>query len=264
MIPIRLLFTLVLLFVFAANTLAVADDATVYLGTYSRGKSKGIYVSRLDLKSGALGAPELAAESENPSFLALHPSGRFLYAANEISAFNGEKAGSVSAFAIDPATHKLKLLNRQSSRGTGPCHLVLDAAGKNVLVANYGGGSVTVMPLHADGSLDTASSFIQHSGSSVDPKRQQAPHAHSINLDAASRFAFVPDLGLDKVMIYRFDGKEGALAPNDPPFATVKPGSGPRHFTFSPDSRHAWVINEMFSTITAFDYDARTARSRKS
>src|ERR1043165_2075773 len=111
----------------AAFATSAADDATVYLGTYSRGKSKGIYVSRLDLKSGALGAPELAAESENPSFLAPHPNGRFLYAVNEINTFNGEKAGSVSAFAIDPATHKLKPLNRQSSRGTGPCHLVVDA-----------------------------------------------------------------------------------------------------------------------------------------
>lgn len=239
------------------DTTVFGEEAWAYFGTYSRGKSKGIYVSHFDLKTGALSAPELAAEAENPSFLVIHPNGRFLYAANEISEFKGEKAGSVSAFAIDTATHKLTLLGLQSSRGQGPCHLVVDRAARHVLLANYGGGSIASLPLRDDGSLGAATSFIQHSGSSVNAKRQSEAHAHSINLDAAGRFAYVPDLGMDKVMIYRFDSKTGALTANDPAYAAVAPGSGPRHFAFSPDGRHAYVINEMLSTITTFTYDDR-------
>jgi 6-phosphogluconolactonase len=229
----------------------------VYVGTYTGTKSQGIYVFEMDLTSGATTPARLAGEAVNPSFVAIHPSQRFLYAVGEVSDFAGKKSGGVSAFAIDASTGNLTLLNQQSSGGAGPCHLVVDKAGKNVLVANYGGGSVAVLPIQADGKLGEASCFIQHTGKSVNPRRQEAPHAHSINLDAANHFAFVADLGLDKVLVYRFDAAKGTLTPNDPPAASVAPGAGPRHFAFHPGGRYAYVINEMGNTVTAFNYDAQ-------
>lgn len=232
-------------------------ETLVYFGTYTGKKSKGIYVSRLDTATGKLGVPELAAETTSPSFLAVDPKNRFLYAVNEVSDFAGKKTGAVGAFALDATSGKLTLLNQRSSVGPGPCHLVTDKAGKNVLVANYGGGSVAVLPVGKDGSLAPASAFIQHTGSSVDKGRQEAPHAHGIYLDAANRFAFVPDLGQDKVVVYRFDAGKGTLTPNEPPSASVAPGSGPRHFAFHPSGRFAYVITEMACTVTAFACDSK-------
>jgi len=226
----------------------------VYFGTYTGPKSKGIYLSRLDLASGKLSAPILAAETEQPSFLALHPNRQFLYAVNETG--GGRRGtGQVTAFAVE-ADGKLKLLNQQPSRGSAPCHLVVDRAGKTLLLANYGGGSVAAFPVAADGRLGESSAFIQHAGSGTNPQRQKEPHAHSINLDAANRFAVAADLGLDKVLVYRFDTAKGTLSPNEPPSASVKAGSGPRHFAFHPKGRNAYVINELASTVTAFQYDA--------
>jgi len=230
-------------------------EMLVYFGTYTGEKSKGVYVSRLDLASGALTPPELAAETASPSFLAVHPSQKFLYAANEVSEFQGKASGSVSAFAIDRNTGRLTALNQQPSVGRGPAHLVVDKAGRNVLVANYGGGSVAVVPIGTDGALKPPSAFIQHTGASVNPQRQQGPHAHSINVDPANRFAYVADLGLDKVLVYRFDAEKGSLVANDPPFAAVAPGAGPRHFAIHPNARFAYVINEMSLTVTAFRRD---------
>ena len=227
----------------------------VYFGTYTTETTKGIYFSSLDPATGKLSPAELAAEVKNPSFLAIHPTRKFLYAVSEISDFDGKPVGGVSAFSIDPATGRLTLLNQQSSAGAGPCHLVVDAAGKNVLVANYGGGSVCVLPIGAEGRLAPASSSIQHKGSSVDKQRQEGPHAHSINLDPANKFAFAADLGLDKVLIYRFDGAKGTLTANDPPAGVVAPGSGPRHFAFHPSGKYAFVNNEMTSSVTSFAYD---------
>ncbi len=230
-------------------------ETLVYFGTYTGKKSKGIYVSRLDTATGRLKEPELAAQTASPSFLAVHPGGKLLYAVNEVSKADGKPVGMVSAFAIEAPTGKLSALNERSSVGAGPCHLIVDPAGRNVLVANYGGGSVAVLPVQADGALRENSSFVQHRGSSAKPQRQEGPHAHGIYLDAAGRYAFVPDLGLDKVLIYRFDARKGALAPNDPPSAAVAPGSGPRHFAFHPKGRFAYVINEISCTVTAFRCD---------
>lgn len=237
----------------AAQRSTNAEQYFVYFGTYSGAKSKGIYVSRLNAATGVVTQPELAAEATNPSFLALHPNRKFLYAVGEI--WSSPQQGGVTGFAINPQTGKLTALNQQSSGGAGPCHLTVDTAGKHVLVANYGGGSIAVLPIAADGHLGEATAFIQHSGSSVNPKRQAAPHAHGIYLDPANRFAFVPDLGLDKVLVYRFDAQAGTLTPNDPPAAVVKPGAGPRHFTWHPNGRFAYVISELDSTVTAFAYD---------
>ena len=229
----------------------------VYFGTYTGTKSQGIYVSRFDPVTGKLGAPELAAGTKNPSFVAIHPNHRFLYAVGEFSTGDGKKGGVVSAFAIDPASGKLALLNQQpAGAGGAPCHVNVDKAGEHVMAANYGGGSVVVLALNPDGSLGKTTAFVQHTGSSVNPKRQAGPHAHQISLDAANRFVFVPDLGLDKVMIYRY-GPKGALTPNDPAFATIAPGAGPRHIAFHPNGRFAYVINEIACTMTVFSYDAK-------
>lgn len=230
----------------------------VYFGTYTGEKSQGVYVSRLDRATGALTPPELAAATPSPSFLAVHPSRQYLYAVNEVRDFRGEPVGSVSAFTIDAASGKLTALNAQGSGGNGPAHLVVDRAGKNVLVANYGGGSVAVLPVGADGTLKPASAVVQHTGSSVHPKRQTKPYAHSINVDPANRFAYAADLGLDKVLIYRFDADKGSLVANDPPFASVQPGAGPRHFAFHPKGRFAYVINELLLTVTAFSHDGKS------
>jgi 6-phosphogluconolactonase len=250
------LITLIAISPFTAGGPAPGTDYLVYIGTYTRGNSKGIYAYRMDSATGKLTSLDLAAESTSPSFLAIHPNQRFLYAANEIENFEGQKGGAVSAYSIDPASGKLTLLNRVSSRGGGPCHLVVDKTGKDVLVANYGGGSVAVLPLAEDGRLREASAFIQHSGSSVNPARQKGPHAHSINVSPDNRFAVAADLGLDELLVYRFDPAKGALTANDPPFTKVNPGAGPRHFAFHPGGRFAYVINEMQSTVTALAYDA--------
>jgi 6-phosphogluconolactonase len=234
-----------------------AGEMFVYVGTYTGEKStsKGVYVARLDLQTGKVTAPELAAETPNPSFLAVHPAGRFLYAANEVRSFGDKETGSVSAFAIDGGSGKLTPLNQESSGGRGPVYVVVDKTGRNVLVSNYGDGSVAALPIGADGLLKPATSFIQHTGSSVHPTRQQSPRAHSINLSPNNRFAYAADLGVDKVFIYRFDAEKGTLAASDPPFAAVQPGAGPRHFAFHPDGRFAYVINEINVTLTAFAAD---------
>ena len=234
----------------------------VYIATYTQGKSEGIYVYRMH-PSGALEFVSKATGVDNPSFLDIHPQGRYLYAVNEVGEFAGKPSGAVSAFAIDSQTGELTYLNQQPSRGTGPCYLSVDQTGKFVLVANYGGGSVSVLPIQDDGRLGEATDFIQHQGSSVNPRRQEGPHAHSIVLDKANRYAFAPDLGLDKIMIYRLDLTQGKLIPNDMPWAQVKAGAGPRHFDFHQTSRYAYVINEIDSTLTAFAYDGTKGTLRE-
>jgi 6-phosphogluconolactonase len=240
----------------ALSTLALAatgERVRVYVGTYTDGTSRGIYRFDFDPATGSMSEPVLAVETKNPSFLALHPSGRFLYAVGEISSFEGQKTGAVSAFAVEARTGDLVLLNQQASEGAGPCHLVVDREGRNVLVANYGGGTVAVLPIDADGRLKKATSVRVHEGSGPNQARQQKPHAHGIYLDAAERFALSPDLGADRVFVYRFDAANGTLLPHSA--APLDPGSGPRHLAFDPGGRHAYVINELLSTITAFSYD---------
>jgi 6-phosphogluconolactonase len=239
----------------ATDKNAKPDKLWVYIGTYTGKNSKGIYRAELDLATGKLSAPVLAGEATNPSFLAIHPNQRFLYAVGEVDKVGDKKGGAVNAFAIDPKTGSLTLLNQESSGGGGPCHIVVDKAGKNVLSANYGGGSVCVHPIGADGKLGAATAFIQHKGSSVDKSRQENPHAHSINVDAANRFAFAADLGLDKVLIYKLDAAKGTLTPNEPPSVSVAGGAGPRHFAFHPNGKFAYVINEMGNTVTPLAYD---------
>ena len=229
----------------------------VYFGTYTGARSKGIYVSRFDPATGQLAAPELAVATASPSFLALHPSRRFLYAAGEASRLEGKRVGVVSAFGLDPTSGRLTLLNQQSSGGEGPCHLAVDQSGKCLLVANYGNGAIAALPIQVDGALGEPGTVIQHQGSSVNPSRQAGPHAHFITTDPANRFALACDLGLDKVLVYRLDPAKAALVANDPPFASVKPGSGPRHLVFHPTGRFVFLVNEMSATLTEFAYDAK-------
>jgi len=239
----------------AAPILAAGKQYLVYVGTYTAGgKSKGIEVLRFDASTGKLSAAELAGETSNPSFLTIHQNGKHLYAVGEFS--DKEKGGGLSAFEIDKATRKLKPLNQVGTRGGGPCHLLVDKTGKNVIVANYGGGSVAAFPLEAGGRVKEAASFIQHHGSSIDPKRQQGPHAHSVNISPDNRFVFVADLGLDQVLVYRFDAAKCELTPNDPPFVKVRPGGGPRHFSLHPSVKFAYANSEMGNAVTAFRYDA--------
>lgn len=235
---------------------AAAAEYWVYFGTYTRGDSKGIYKATINTSTGKLSEAEVAAETKNPSFLAIHPNGKFLYAVNEVNDTDGKPVGAVTAYKIDPATGNLTELNWSSTKGAGPCHLIVDPTGKNVLAANYGGGSVVCIPIKPDGSLAAASSFIQHTGSSVNPTRQQGPHAHSINVDPNNHFAVAADLGLDKLLVYRFDPQTGSLKPNDPPFVKTPAGGGPRHFAFHPSGKFAYNNNEISLSETAYTYNA--------
>jgi 6-phosphogluconolactonase len=228
-----------ILFLTACNFAQAQEKYRVYLGTYTGKDSNGIYQCELNLKDGSLSNATLAGETSSPSFIAIHPNKKYLYAVNEGKA-------TVSAFAIDGKSGNLTFLNSQPSQGGAPCHLVVDPTGKNVLAANYGGGSCICIPIEADGKLGKASSFQQHVG-----KRK---NGHSIHVDKANKFALCCDLGLDKVIIYAFDASKGMLTPHGA-FDTPK-GSGPRHFAWHPDGKAAYINGESNLTIIACDYDA--------
>ncbi len=234
-------------------TTALAADATFYLGTYTRsGKSQGIYAGTLDPATGKLGPLKLAAEARNPSFVALSPNGKFLYASGEGAAGQG-----MLAFAVQP-DKMLKPLNTGDTGGAGNCHVWVDATGGTAFAANYGGGSIAAFRLKPDGSLGERSAFVQFTGSSANPKRQSAPHAHSIYSDAQNKFVYSPDLGTDNVWIFKFDAAKGTLAPADPPSGKVPAGGGPRHLAIHPSGKFAFVNNEMTLTVTAFARDEKT------
>lgn len=230
----------------------------VFVGDYTtrNGRAEGIYVYELDAQTGALAHRQTVAGPVNPSFLALHPSRRFLYAVSEMQDVDGRTGGGLMAFAIDQTTGALRMLNQQSSQGAGPCHVAVEATGKYALVANFQSGSIAMLPIQSDGSLAPASDVIQHAGSSAHPERQRGPHAHSINPDPTNRFALVADLGLDKVLTYRLDLAAGKLRPHDYPWAQTRAGAGPRHVDFHPNGRYVYVINEIDSTLSSFAYDA--------
>ena len=247
------------------------DKIWIYLGTYTHAAGRGIYRCDFDLATGELayGGFEsdcksddasragLAAETNQPSFLALHPKRPLLYCVNEVSDYEQGESGIVSAYEIGQETGRLKLLNRRASLGPKPCHLAADPTGRCLLVANYAAGSVACFPIRPDGSLGESSSFFMHHGSSVHPTRQTCPHAHGVTVDPAGRFVFVPDLGMDKVVVYRLDAENCRLKPNAPTSVELPPGAGPRHIVFSQDARFAYVVNELLSTISVFRYDCR-------
>ena len=238
----------------------------VFVGTYTEpilfgtgqilvGKGKGIHIYRFDTLSGALEPYGVAEGVRNPSYLAFHPSHRFLYAVNEYKEFEGRASGAISAFTLDPDKGQLTFINQKPTGGTDPCHLTVTRSGDCVLVANFASGSLCVLPIRPDGSLGDDGDFVQHQGSSIDPKRQVGPHAHAVTLDLQERFAFVPDLGIDKVMIYELDAAHAKVKPNHTSWAAVRPGAGPRQLVMHPGGRFAYLINELNSTMTAFRYD---------
>ncbi len=239
----------------AAISNALAQEYLVYVGTYTGNGSDGIYAYRFDPATGESGPVELAAATANPSFLAIDPQGRFLYAVNELDTFQHQPTGAVSAFVIDRETGKLRLLQQVSSLGAGPAHLSLDRSARYLMAANYGSGNVAVFPIGNDGQLAPHSAFVQNAGSSVNPERQAGPHAHFIQVTGDNRFVMVADLGLDKVLVYRFDADTGSLTPGNPGFVQMDPGAGPRHLAFAPSGKFVYVVNEMASAVTAFEYE---------
>lgn len=238
---------------------ASAKEMFVYFGTYNSHGSKGIYSAKMDPDTGQLSEPKLAALAKNASFLAIAPDGRHLYCVLEIDDFGDKPSGGIGAFRINQHG-KLNLINAVPTAGGSPCHLIVDAKGRHVLAANYGGGSVCAIAIDEDGSLGARTAFVQHTGSSVNKQRQEGPHAHSIQLDAQNRFAVAADLGLDQLLVYRYDAAKGSLVPNDPPFTKLAPGSGPRHFAFHPNGRLACVNHEIASAITSLRYDPDAGR----
>lgn len=243
------------------NVVEESPRGYAYVGNYTRiepyprGRAEGVNVYDLDLATGNMRLVQTAPGALNPTFVTLDPSQRRLYAVNAVPEIDGHPGGAVSAYSIDPADGRLTYLNRVSSGGEGPCFVAVESTGRFVLVANYGGGSVAVLPIQPDGSLGPATDFVQHEGSSVNPRRQEKAHAHSINVDPSNRRALVCDLGLDRVMVYRLDLDRGKLTPNEEPWVAARPGAGPRHLSFHPSGRYAYVINELDSTITVYAYD---------
>jgi 6-phosphogluconolactonase len=235
-----------------------APQYLAFIGTYTnKTDSKGIYSFRFDPKTGQLTPIGLAAPSQDPSFLTIAHNGKYLYAVNELSTFNGKSSGAVTAYSLDHKSLKLTELDQVPSGGADPCHLSLDQTGKYLLVANYTGGSIASFPIASDGRLGPATFFGQHTGSGPNKERQEAPHAHYITASFDNRFVFVVDLGLDEVLIYRFNSANGALTPNDPPFAKLAPASGPRHLAFHPNKKFAYVLSELNSTVTALAYNSQ-------
>src|ERR1700730_13025607 len=226
----------------------------VFAGTYTnKTESKGIYGFEFDADTGTLTPQGLAAETRDPSWVAVHPGGKFLYAANEAG-----KASTVSAFAVDAKSGKLTLLNQIASLGEDPCYFSFDKAGKYLLVANYSSGTIAVFPILADGQLGEHTALVKDQGATGPNKeRQEGPHAHWIETSPDNRFVLVADLGLDEVLVYKFDATSGALTPNEPAFARLKAGSGPRHAVFYPNGEFVFAVSELSSTATSFAYDAK-------
>ena len=249
----------------AAAAQAPAAEHLMYVGTYTGTGSEGIYAFRFDPTTGDTTPVGLVAVTENPSFIAVDPKGQFLYAVNEVETFRDEPTGAISVFAIDRESGMLNLLQQVSSLGGSPAHLSLDTSARNLLLANYGGGNVAVFPIGRDGRLGEHSALVQNSGSSVNPERQEGPHAHFIQVTPDNRLAIVADLGLDKLLVHRFDPETGSLTPGSPAFVRADPGSGPRHVAFAPSGKFVYAVNELTSTVTVFAYqqDPGTLRSRQ-
>jgi 6-phosphogluconolactonase len=230
-----------------------AQEQLVFISAFAGGEKGAIHAYHLDLETGKLKLVQRTTDVEHPFYLALSPNQKFLYSIHA-KQFGSKEDEEVAAYELVGRTGKLKLLNRQSARGSAACYLDVDATGKTVLVANYLTGSAAALPVKDDGSLGPVSSFMQHAGSSVNPDRQKEPHAHCIVVSPDSRSAYVADLGLDKILCYRLDGANAKLTPAPQPFIRTPPGAGPRHLTFHPNGKQVYVINELHNSVTQFDY----------
>jgi 6-phosphogluconolactonase len=241
---------------FSPSLSSSADDPLTFVSSFAGADKGAITAFRLSLEDGSLRPLERTGGIENPFFIAVSPDQRFLYAVHA-KAFGGKDDEEVAAYAIEKASGKLTLLNRQSAKGTATCYLEVDATGKTLLLANYASGSVAALPIREDGSLAEAASFIQHQGGSkVDPKRQDGPYAHSIVFSPDNRFAYAADLGLDQILSYRLDPATAKLDAASPAFVASPPGAGPRHLTFAPDGKNLYAIDELSNTITRYSRDA--------
>lgn len=240
---------------FGNGSRVLAAEYRVFVGTYTGKESRGIYSFSLDASKERIGALGLAAEAENPSFLAIHPNRRFLYAVNEVNEFDGEASGAVVAYQIRP-DGSLLFLNQAATGGGAPCHLVVEATGNFLLVANYNGGSVSVFRLGGDGLIGERTELVQHLGSGKHPRRQRRPHAHSVNLDVGNRYVAVADLGVDKVFVYPLDVATGRLRLAKAGAVSLPPGSGPRHFAFHPRGKLAFVNGELSSSLASLRWDS--------
>ncbi|HEX7294868.1 MAG TPA: lactonase family protein [Pyrinomonadaceae bacterium] len=246
------------LFSLRSKASAAPEEQTLYVGTYTSGtsKSEGIYIYRLNMSTGALKHFKTVKGVVDPSYLAIDRKRRFLFAVNEVSQFEGQPGGAVSSFSIDRKTGDLTYLNQKPSKGASPCYVSQDRTGRFVLLANYESGTAAVLPIEKNGNLGEAVSVVQHTGASINRDRQQGPHAHCILTDKGNHYAFAVDLGIDKIVVYRFDEKTGALTQHST--VPTKPGAGPRHLTFHDNNRFAYVINELDSTICSYTYDPKT------
>ena len=251
---------LVFQFLISCNT----DDYNyrVFVGTYTDNGSEGIYSFQFDPEDGKTTQPILAAKSDNPSFIVIDKEGKFLYAVNEVDNYDENSSGAISVYELVKGSGKLNLIQQVSSLGAHPAHLSIDKSGKYLLVANYTSGNISVFPIDKDGRLGGHTALIQNYGSSVNPERQTSPHAHFIQVSNDNRFVMVADLGIDKILIFQFDSVTGSLKPNEPAYIDLSPGSGPRHFAFTPSGKILYVLNELTSTVTIFDFDPATASSQ--
>jgi 6-phosphogluconolactonase len=233
---------------------AQSGKEIMYVGTYSVRGSEGVYVFEFDRTAGTMQPLQSVSNAKSPSFLAIHPSGKYLYSVNE----GADKLGGVSAYAIDKATGKLQFLNGQSSLGGGPCHISVDQTGKTAFVSNYGGGSLAVLPINADGTLSAAADSVQDAGTGPNEKRQEKAHVHSATLAPDNRFVYVADLTTDKLNIFDVDAKGSTVKPASTPYVSVKSGSGPRHFTFHPNGKYAYLVEELTSTVAVLSRNPKT------
>jgi 6-phosphogluconolactonase len=234
----------------ASFTIAALCAEHVYIGT----SGKGIYVADFDSKTGKLGAPSIVSDAQAPSYIAIHPDGRYLYAVNEV------KDGALSSFSIDASSGKLTPINSVSVKSSGPCYVAIDKPGHWAITANYSGGSITVLPIESGGRLGEATEFIQHKGSGPNRDRQTAPHPHWVGFIPKSNLVLVTDLGIDTIAIYNFDAKKGTLTVGNPAFMTIPPGSGPRHAVMHPNGKFFYVLTELTSVITEYYFEAEMKR----
>lgn len=240
-----------------ALSIAKGDDPLVFVSAFKSGEEGAIHSYTFDSESGTLTPAHRTADVENPFFMTLSDDGNLLYAIHAL-AFGGKENEEVAAYKVEGRSGKLSLLNRQSSKGTASCYLDIDSTGKAVVVANYSSGDVASYSIAEDGKLSESVSYFKHEGSSVDPKRQKGPNAHSIVVSPDNNYAFAADLGIDKVMIYQLDPETATITPNDPAFAKLPPGSGPRHSTFHPNGKFLYLINELANTVSVFGYNSET------
>ena len=254
-----LLMTLVF---FSSPQFAQAKDPMVFISAFAGGDQGAIHSFDFDLSTGSLKPLHRTTTVQNPFFLALSPDKKFLYSIHALK-FGSKEAEEIAAFKLLGTDGKLELLNKRSARGSAACYLHVDNPGKTVVVANYSSGSVASLPVKEDGSLGEAASFFQHAGSSVNPARQKEPHAHCIVVSPDNKYAFAADLGLDQVLCYKLDSKQGKITANDPPFARTPAGAGPRHLTFHPNGKKVYVINELLNSVTLFDYDSTKGSLRE-